>query len=426
MKYREKSTTTEERLFDASKIFPKRISSIVITLLGTNENIVTLREDLGGRVFNKFVLLSKGDTKGFVLETAVFNDVQGVTIECSSTETIAIRVNEELSSFPNVVAIAGRWSVRDLDGLANAWRVRRDSDNAETDISYSGGLIDETALDVFCTGANCFLRTWYGKDNENLEQTTLSNQPKVYDSATGIVKDLASNVAPDFNGAWLLNLTINVSSQPITTYTATSFLLDPPTAVQVILDGDSATPRLGFAFFGGSYDYFAVTDVILGGIADDIDIPKTLAIQYDGANSFLRKNGALLYSGNPGTQAINGITVGNRFDFSTPSATIKINELVITQGSFMSSIESSQVSAFVRPVITNVSPLTGGTGAVVTITGYYFTGASAVSFGGTSAQLFVVDSDTQITATVGVGSSGNVEVTAPFGIAIFPGFVYTP
>ncbi len=65
------------------------------------------------------------------------------------------------------------------------------------------------------------------------------------------------------------------------------------------------------------------------------------------------------------------------------------------------------------PTVTNLSPSSGSTigGTVVTITGTGFSGASVVKFGSTSAQSFVVDSATQITAVSPPGSSGIVDVT---------------
>ncbi len=71
------------------------------------------------------------------------------------------------------------------------------------------------------------------------------------------------------------------------------------------------------------------------------------------------------------------------------------------------------------PTLTNVSPATGSTlgGTVVTITGTDFTDASAVTFGGTNATSFTVNSATQITATTPAGTAGtaSVLVTTPGG-----------
>jgi hypothetical protein len=66
------------------------------------------------------------------------------------------------------------------------------------------------------------------------------------------------------------------------------------------------------------------------------------------------------------------------------------------------------------PEVVSITPnfgsVTGGT--VLTISGKYFSNASAVEFGSTPAASFTVDSDTQITATVpGVLRPGKVDVT---------------
>jgi hypothetical protein len=64
------------------------------------------------------------------------------------------------------------------------------------------------------------------------------------------------------------------------------------------------------------------------------------------------------------------------------------------------------------PTIDSITPDSGTVGTVVTIAGTDFTGTSDVSFHGTSATSFNVDSDLQITATVPVGATtGPVTVT---------------
>ena len=69
------------------------------------------------------------------------------------------------------------------------------------------------------------------------------------------------------------------------------------------------------------------------------------------------------------------------------------------------------------PTIASFSPTSGGTGASVTITGTNFSGATAVTFGGTNASSYNVDSTTQITAVVDSGTTGKVVVTTPGGTA---------
>jgi sugar lactone lactonase YvrE len=72
--------------------------------------------------------------------------------------------------------------------------------------------------------------------------------------------------------------------------------------------------------------------------------------------------------------------------------------------------------------IASFSPTSAGAGSIVTLTGTGLTGATAVSFGGTAATSFTVVSDTQITAVVGAGASGNVSITTPGGTVLLAGF----
>jgi hypothetical protein len=65
------------------------------------------------------------------------------------------------------------------------------------------------------------------------------------------------------------------------------------------------------------------------------------------------------------------------------------------------------------PTLASVTPSSGppSGGTVVVLTGTGFTGATAVSFGGTPATLFTVNSDTQITVLTPAHAAGTVQVT---------------
>jgi hypothetical protein len=70
------------------------------------------------------------------------------------------------------------------------------------------------------------------------------------------------------------------------------------------------------------------------------------------------------------------------------------------------------------PTISSFSPPSGPVGTSVTITGTDLSGASGVTFHGTSATTFSVDSATQVTATVPAGATtGPIAVTTPGGTA---------
>ncbi|WP_207425256.1 FG-GAP-like repeat-containing protein [Pedobacter sp. SYSU D00535] len=76
------------------------------------------------------------------------------------------------------------------------------------------------------------------------------------------------------------------------------------------------------------------------------------------------------------------------------------------------------------PIISSFSPAMALPGHTVTITGSNLDGASAVSFGGTPAASFVINSSSSITAVVGSGASGEVSVTTPGGASSKGGFNY--
>ncbi len=68
------------------------------------------------------------------------------------------------------------------------------------------------------------------------------------------------------------------------------------------------------------------------------------------------------------------------------------------------------------PTINSFTPSSGCAGSTtVVITGAIFTGATAVLFGGTNALSFVVNSSTQITAMVGAGTTGTIQVISGLG-----------
>jgi hypothetical protein len=81
---------------------------------------------------------------------------------------------------------AAAYSLRLLRTLYTGYaiRVRRSSDNAESDIGFSGENLDTSALNTFCTGTNGFVTTWYDQSGNanNATQTTAANQPQIVSS----------------------------------------------------------------------------------------------------------------------------------------------------------------------------------------------------------------------------------------------------
>ena len=69
------------------------------------------------------------------------------------------------------------------------------------------------------------------------------------------------------------------------------------------------------------------------------------------------------------------------------------------------------------PTISSFTPssVCASSNATITISGTNFSSATAVSIGGTAAQSFVVNSATEISATIGAGTTGTIQVTNPGG-----------
>ncbi|GAB3859772.1 hypothetical protein GCM10028822_36880 [Hymenobacter terrigena] len=140
---------------------------------------------------------------------------------------------------------------------------------------------------------------------------------------------------------------------------------------------------------------------------------KTSAVNCQTVNIRLSTDGGLSYptllaAGVPnadGTGTAN-ITVPN-----VASTTARIMVEAADNYFFDISDASFTITTVAGPAITGLSPTSGPAGTSVIITGSGFTGTTAVSFGGVAAS-FVVNSDTQITATVpATALTGAVTVT---------------
>ena len=101
-----------------------------------------------------------------------------------------------------------------------------------------------------------------------------------------------------------------------------------------------------------------------------------------------------------------------------PAGTVNTTvDVVVTSLSGTSAVSGSDKFSYLAnsslPTVTAVSPSSGPTtgGVPVTLTGTFFTGATAVKFGGTAATAFTVNSDTSITVMPPAGTAGAVDVT---------------
>lgn len=84
----------------------------------------------------------------------------------------------------DIVKVAvSAYSLRRLKGsyTGKCIRVRRDSDDTELDIGFSGNGLDTVALLVFVGAGSGYVKTWYDQSGNGSDatQTTISNQPRI-------------------------------------------------------------------------------------------------------------------------------------------------------------------------------------------------------------------------------------------------------
>jgi hypothetical protein len=99
---------------------------------------------------------------------------------------------------------AAAYSLRKLRSAytGSAIRVRRSSDNTETDIGFSSAFgLDTTSLTSFCSGTNGFVTKWYDQrgNSRDAPHTTAANQPQIVSS--GAVINLNGKAAMQFDGS---------------------------------------------------------------------------------------------------------------------------------------------------------------------------------------------------------------------------------
>jgi hypothetical protein len=82
-------------------------------------------------------------------------------------------------------------------------------------------------------------------------------------------------------------------------------------------------------------------------------------------------------------------------------------------------IQDTTSSSVNAPRITSFTPQAGTSGTRITVRGRGFIGASSVIFGGVPAAAFMVQSDSVIIATLGLGASGTVRITTPVGSGFY-------
>ena len=221
---------------------------------------------------------------------------------------------------------AAAYSVRQLsDKAVIALRVRRDSDDEETNIGFdANGDLDSQAISDFCSTANGYVTRWWDQSTEgnHADQATDTSQPQIYNGTAVITEN--GKAAVEFNGGQSLTALSGNYSQPYTIFStanATSAGSNPYiySARTVLYVGHAMTSATSDRLYAGtSLNSSAFTE------------SQTLFTDlYDGSSSIMRHNGSQSSTGNAGTNNLNDFVIGQLFTLSGTFSTGKYQEFVV-------------------------------------------------------------------------------------------------
>lgn len=231
-----------------------------------------------------------------------------VTSESSRFGPVTIAVNAPIGydTSSEIDALYGMRRLR-TSWTGNLLRLRRGSDNAESDFGYNGSNdLDASAIATWLGGASGYVKTWYDQSGNgyNLSQTTTANQPLYVASGQN------SKPIIRFDGAndRLFNASVSLA-QPISALVVGANT--SATEAGCFLDSYNSTQA---AFYRGQTgDNPGKWVLVAGGTA--ITVTSDLAwhvFSYllSGASSNLRVNQSAT-TGSPGTNGLSGFSVGN-------------------------------------------------------------------------------------------------------------------
>lgn len=113
------------------------------------------------------------------------------------------------------------YSLRKLNSNYNGpvLTIRRDSDNAETNIGFYRYTLDTQSIANFAGAGSAYVKTWYDQsgNNYNLSQTSSINQPLIYSSGSIQVENIQPTIYFP-NSSSLRTNPLPAIAQPISTF----------------------------------------------------------------------------------------------------------------------------------------------------------------------------------------------------------------
>lgn len=214
-----------------------------------------------------------------------------------------------------------------------AIRVRRSSDNTETDIGFVNNALDTASLLTFCGAGDGFVTTWYDQsgNSKNATETTTARQPQIVGNSVIFLLNGKPVVSCSTVDPWgRMTATLNIS-QPISVFVlalpnsnAVSFKIILSAANQANTDAgfeisvDSSIPATR------TYLYSGVA------IGDSVNRPlySLISTLSNGNNSYFYHNDNLVASGNAGTNNVGTLFLGRNWN-QTANYNTGYQEIVI-------------------------------------------------------------------------------------------------
>jgi hypothetical protein len=254
---------------------------------------------------------------------------------------------------------AAAYSLRQLrTGVTNVVRVRRSSDNMESDFTATQ-VADGTLTSWVGAGGNGFVSTWYDQsgNGRNVTQTTTANQPQIVSSGSLVLQN--SRPTLDFDGSndRLINSALSLS-QPETVFAVARRDVVGFIAPDIIVDsynsvrhafynqGNQESPNFRWVATAGTNNANELS--IIASELDNTNL-NLFSVLFNGNSSSIFINGSQYANGALGADGLSGLSIGDIRGNPSPIVSGyamdgKISELIIyasNQSSNRSAIESN-------------------------------------------------------------------------------------